>query len=165
ILQPGKQTQVRIGGVGRTVRGQVKVPETYKKTPNWERGWVQMYEQSPPVKASGVFAAIGRAIAGGAQPAQPQPTFRRNYSAALDENGHFEIVDVVPGRYQATVQLYPPEQEAPNYWQPIGIAQRALTIAEEQQEKGQDIHDVGELTLKMTKPNSPNSVFRLNPTE
>ncbi|MGI9429938.1 MAG: hypothetical protein ACR2NM_14855, partial [Bythopirellula sp.] len=80
ILQPGKQTQVRIGGVGRTVRGQVKVPETYKKTPNWERGWVQMAAQSPPVSTPSIFESIGRAIAGGTQPARPQPTFRRNYS-------------------------------------------------------------------------------------
>ena len=162
ILEPGKNAQVQIGGVGRTVRGQVKVPENYKKSPNWERGWVQMVEQSPPVSAPGIFESIGRAIAGGAQAVRPQPTFRRNYSAALDENGQFEIYDILPGRYQATVQLYPPPQETQNYWQPIGTAQRALTVSEQQDEKGQDIQDLGELTLKMVETPSPNGVFRLN---
>ena len=172
-LKPGKTVQVQIGGTGRAIKGQIKVPEDSDEKVLWSMGSVQLSERSQRANAGGFFQALGRAIAGqGNQPKVPQkPTFRRSYASAIDAEGGFAITDVLPGQYQMAIQLQAAPVNGQHNWQPIGMLHQSITIpkspAKNDSEKDQGPHDLGEFTLKMTKPTPPNGaasgVYRAPP--
>ena len=154
---PDQTVKVQIGGVGRAIKGKLRVPDDHEREVNWSMGSVQMYEQTPSRRGSAgesFFKALGRAITGAtARPATPpKPTFRRNYASVIDPEGGFAIADVVPGSYQMNIQLYPPPTNGQRSWQPLGMLQQQVTIPETDGERNQEPFDLGELTLQMTKP-------------
>ncbi|NOZ41058.1 MAG: hypothetical protein GXP24_12660 [Planctomycetes bacterium] len=157
-LIPGQVAKVQIGGTGWSIKGQILIPKNYGANVSWNMGSVQIYEQNVSVNTGGFFQALGRAIAGGGRPNTSQkPTFRRSYASAIDAEGGFAITDVLPGQYQMTIQLHAaPVSGRPN-WQPIGRLHQQITVPEaKDDEKDQNPHDLGEFTLKMTKPTPPN---------
>ncbi len=54
-----------------------------------------------------------------------------------------------------TIQLRAAPVNGQHNWQPIGMLQQQITIAEAKDEKDQKPLDLGELTLKMVKPAPP----------
>lgn len=156
-LVPGEPVQVVLGGEGRSVAGQLVVPEEFKDLQHWNMCSVQIYEIDPSQQrnASGFFRALGQAIGQiGSQPAKPpKRKFRRSYASAVDEMGNFAITDVQPGQYQMTVQLYSLPQGQNYNWQPVGNLHQRIEIPKIEDEEPQDPIDLGELELKMTRPN------------
>ncbi len=166
-LIAGETVQVQIGGTGRTIRGQLKVPKDYKESVAWKMGSVQMSEQPERVSGpQGFFHALGKAMAGGKSrliQREKQP-HRRSYASAIDAEGGFAIADVEPGGYRMSVTLYAKPVGEQYNWQPIGSLNERVTVAEAGEKEGLEGVDLGEFTLEMVESNpaGTNGTLQLN---
>jgi len=169
ILKSGETTEVQIGGTGRQIKGKVVVPDDYEGPIAWSMGQVSVYEQTPAASgASGFFFHFGKALAEAgpwgtsAQIASPpQPVVRRSYATAINEQGEFEIDDVLPGKYALNVMVYEPPTGENYSYNMLGTANSTITVPEE----GDSPVEVGEHPLQIqARSNTQSGTFELRAT-
>jgi hypothetical protein len=124
------------------------VPKDFPGPITWNMGAVQLYESQNMPSAQNLFQKLGQAIAQSTAPRavpQPVPAFRRSYAAAFEDEGSFEVFDMLPGTYQMSVTMYQREGNQMN-WNPVGSYSRVITVPEE----GDETIDLGSMEMKMT---------------
>jgi hypothetical protein len=152
-VEPGKTATLQLGGKGRAVIGQLALPKDYTGTVSWHMGAVQLQENPDAhAAAQNVFQFLGRAIAQAtapaARPIQAPAQTPRSYAAVPDGEGKFEIVDIEPGTYQMSLQLFVPEGNERS-WPPQGTLQEVVIVPEGPED---ETVDLGKFEIKIAKP-------------
>ncbi len=108
-LVDGESTTVTLGGQGAMFKGQAALPDKYDGESIWQQGAVKL-KQSIVRKS----AASHR-------------LYRPEYTAAFDSEGHFEFVDLPPGRYDLAAELYNVESGTDG-WKLLASAEQTVTV-------------------------------------
>lgn len=90
VFEPGKTAEVVIGGTGRPVIGQLKVPGADPKKIAWNSGFNHLQKKRPPAPA----------LPGAARPFTPSYTIR------IKPDGSFRLEDVPEGEYDLMISVY-----------------------------------------------------------
>ena len=159
-VEPGSLQEVQIGGAGKMVQGQLLVPEDTIDLVAWNLGVVQLFERPKNTQVNSAIQTLGRTIAQlGQRRIEPaKPVFYRNYACPINEDGSYQLHDVLPGEYQLRVLIYS-HQEAGNYnLQPIANYSDNITIPE-----GEEEFKLGKQTLNLVeqRPSNTTGTFRL----
>lgn len=126
-IKPGTNTQVKLGGDGRRVSGQLTVADNDREQIDWTMGLVQLTKT---------------------EKAGTDDQSEADYAAAVDENGQFAFIDVLPGSYDLSIDIYPKIRPSTGRWLAIATLNEPREIAQGDREEAVDL---GSFTVELVK--------------
>jgi hypothetical protein len=118
-VDPGKTTHVNLGGSGRPVIGQVRMPAGSSSNAAWNFAIVEVIPEHPPLKKLSPY-----------------------FLATVDHRGNFCIDDVIPGQYQLNFRFFDEDKDNGYYLKGYRFAVPAVI-----EKLSQRPVDLGVLTL------------------
>ncbi len=155
-LQPGKSSDITLGGKGRPLEGTLTLPDWVKtqhdlswcfarlqrlhpepfpggRTRNRQSSWVRRNRQTPEGKKYWLAEL--------------------DFSFRVNPDGTFRLEDVPPGEYELDVQFYAaPDDNGREYEQLMGAVKKAITVPKFPAGRQSEPHNLGEVEIDLIQP-------------
>lgn len=129
-VEPENTSQVVLGGKGRSVRGQLVVPEELGEEVSWKMGIVRLAEESSQDESND---------------SHDNSSFVRHYATRISADGTYKLHDVRPSDYKVSVTLFP-RVLGIGTWKPAGTLEQKVTIPAGD---GAEVVDLGKMVLEI----------------
>jgi hypothetical protein len=105
-IKPGETATVKLGGVGRPVRGRIKFKNPYVEI-EWQKGHYRAHTVHPPRPAN---LGTPEEFKAWRQRDEVQRAFDsiRSHPMFFSEDGSFRIEEMLPGQYQFSIWIHDP---------------------------------------------------------
>lgn len=150
--KPGETLEVELGNGGWTVRGRMVAPENARIDVGWQAGSgrrlysTERDEAAPPAGLTREEVAAWRKERYDSEEARAIRGRQRMYVVDVEEDGRFEVADVLPGSYHLYIEVDDAAKDQDKTG-PMGAGMASLAVTVPEGEGGEV--DLGAITVKL----------------